>query len=192
MRISRWLAAVLLLTVLDSTGQTNSGQGKLVSTWTAYGRQFSTILYSGPIKQTPSAQTISVLTPAVPIMVRRIEAFSMLGPMQSSVTQGLQEVSPTKPCPKQFFIIITNGTVTQAIPMSGAFLSKAFETYTDSGDLHLPFPAGTRITLSILPPDIQPPAPPCAASDVTINVQYETEMPPQPKKTLSKAQSSAE
>src|SRR5512146_744978 len=125
-------------------------------------------------------------------MVRRIEAFSMLGPRQSSVTQGLQEVSPAKTCPKQFIIIITNGAVTQAVPMSGAFLSKAFDTYTDSGDLHLPFPSGTRITLSILPPDIQPPAPPCAASDVTINVQYETEMPPQPKKTLSKAQSSPE
>jgi hypothetical protein len=172
--------------------QTSLTQKNVLSTWTAYGRQFSTIPYSGPIKQTPSAQTLSVLTPSVPITVRRIEAFSMLGPRQSSVTQGIQEVSPTKPCPKEFFIIITNGGVTQSIPMSGTFLSKAYETYTDSGELHLAFPAGSRITLSILPPDIQPPAPPCNASDVTINVQYETVMTAQPKQTASNAQNSSE
>lgn len=192
MRTYRCIPIVLFLIALESMAQTNSVSSKVLSTWTSYGRQFSTILYSGPIKQTPSPQTISVLTPSVPITVRRIEAFSMLGPRQSSVTQGLQEISPAKPCPKQFFIIITNGAVTQSIPMSSAFLDKAFETYTDSGDLHLPFPAGSRITLSILPPDIQPPAPPCGASDVTINVQYETNMPTIAKKTASKAQTSSE
>ncbi len=191
MRMHLCLPIVLFLIALESIAQTNSAQSKVLSTWTAYGRQFSTIPFSGPIKQTPSAQTLSVLTPAVPITVRRIEAFSMLGPRQSSVTQGLQEVSPAKPCPKQFLIIITNGTVTQSVPMSGTFLNKAFETYTDSGDLHLPFPAGSRITLSILPPDIQPPAPPCGAYDVTVNVQYETAMPPQTK-TASNAEGGAE
>ncbi|HEU5402909.1 MAG TPA: hypothetical protein VFU86_16230 [Terriglobales bacterium] len=186
MRISRCLLAVLFLINLESIAQTTSAQPKILSTWTAYGRQFTTTLYSGPVKQTPSAQTISVLTPAFPITVRRIEAFSMLGPRQASLTQGVQEVSPAKPCPKQFFIIITNGAVTESVPMSGTFLSKAFETYTDSGDLHLPFPAGSRIILSILPPDIQPPALSCGAYDVTINVQYETIMPVQTKASDTK------
>lgn len=192
MRISRWLPLAFIIVALPSSAQTSANTKKMLSTWTAYGRQFSTILYSGPVKQTPSAQTISVLTPAVPITVRRIEAFSMVGPRQSSVTQGLQEVSPTKPCPKQFFIIITNGAVTQSIPMSGTFLNKAYETYTDSGDLHLSFPEGSRIMLSVLPPDIQPPAPPCGASDVTINVQYETIAPAPAKETASNTQGSAQ
>jgi hypothetical protein len=174
-RTSSGLAIFCLVISAALAAQNKTSEQKPLSTWTVYGRQFTTALSSAPIKRVPAPQTMAVLTPSSSIVVRRIEAFSMLGPRQASLAQGLQLVSPAQPCPKQFFIIITNGAVTQSIPMSDKFLSKAsLETYTDSGDLRLSFSAGNRITLSILAPDIEPPAPSCGAYDVTINVQYET------------------
>jgi len=168
--------------------QTKTDERNPLSAWTVYGRQFTTALSSSPIKQVPTPQTIAVLTPTNPIVVRRIEAFSMVGPRQSSVTQGLQLVSQAKPCPLPFFIVITNGTVTQAIPMSSTFLSKgSFETYTDSGELRLRFSPGNRISLAVLPPDIEPPAPSCGAYDVTINVQYENDVPRKAEKANATA-----
>ena len=184
MRTISCVAVFCLVVTTASIAQIKTSERNALSTWTVYGRQFTTALSSSPIKQIPAPQTIAVLTPSNPIVVRRIEAFSMVGPRQSSVTQGLQLVSPAKPCPLPFFIVITDGTVTQSIPMSGTFLSKgSLETYTDSGDLRLRFSPGNRISLAVLPPDLEPPAPSCGAYDVTINVQYENDLPQKARKT---------
>ncbi len=83
-------------------------------------------------------------------------------------------VAVPKPCPAQFLIVITNGTVTQSIPISNKFLGDGLsQTYTDSGPLNLQFPAGKRVTVSVVPPDPGVPAISCGLYDLNISVQYE-------------------
>jgi|GraSoiStandDraft_43_1057313.scaffolds.fasta_scaffold132566_1 hypothetical protein len=112
---------------------------------------------------------VGVLTPMKRIVVRRMEALSNRGP-----ALGQDSSNQPVPCPVQYGLELTNGTITQTIPISNTFLSKnSSQTYTDSGLLNVEFSAGARIALSMVAPKAQFPAVTCAISGLNISIQYE-------------------
>ena len=89
------------------------------------------------------------------------------------------------PCPIQYVLELTNGAVTQAIPISNEFIGKkTSQTYTDSGPISLEFSAGSRITLSMVAPKPQFPPVSCLIEGLAISVQYELAT----QKTISSAE----
>jgi hypothetical protein len=113
---------------------------------------------------------VGVLTPIKPIVIHRIEALSSRGPVDISRGQTVEPI----PCPLRYALEITNGMMTQSVPISNVFISKgSSQTYTDSGRLNLSFRAEDRISLSLILP--QQPFPPvnCALNGLNITVQYE-------------------
>jgi hypothetical protein len=120
-----------------------------------------------------SPYPVGVLTPIQTIVIKRVEALSNKGPSLGSWPNG----EPI-PCPVQYTLEVTNGTVTQNIPLSNAFLSKkTSQTYTDSGTLNVEFKAGARIVLSLVSPKPQFPPVSCLIMGLDITVQYELAAP---------------
>jgi hypothetical protein len=107
------------------------------------------------------------------IIIKRIEALSNKGPSLGSWPNG----EPI-PCPVQYTLELTNGTVTQNVALSNTFLSKkTSQTYTDSGLLNVEFKAGDRIILSLVAPKPQYPPVSCLIMGLDITVQYEQAAP---------------
>lgn len=120
-----------------------------------------------------SPYPVGVLTPMQTIIIKRIEALSNKGPSLGSWPNG----EPI-PCPVQYTLELTNGTVTQNVALSNTFLSKkTSQTYTDSGLLNVEFKAGDRIILSLVAPKPQYPPVSCLIMGLDITVQYEQAAP---------------
>jgi hypothetical protein len=83
-----------------------------LSVWNIHTRD---VITSRAVQNDP----IAVLTPAGPIVVRRLEALSIRGPVSATI----RTPEPTQ-CPLTFFLEITNGSVSQTVPISTAFLRK--------------------------------------------------------------------
>jgi len=128
-----------------------------------------------PPTERRSTYVFGVLTPEKPITIRRIEAISGSGPRYEPQLHGVQNPPPEPlPCHAQYLIEITNGVVTQNIPISNVFLEKkSSQTYTDSGPLKLSFTAQSRITVSVIAPKPQFPPVYCSLSGLEISIQYE-------------------
>ncbi len=121
------------------------------------------------IVQGRSPYPVGVLTPSKAIVVRRVEALSNRGPSMGHVPSG----EPI-PCQVQYVLELTNGAVTQTIPISNNFLGKkTSQTYTDSGPISLEFSAGSRMTLSMVAPKPQFPPVSCMIEGLDISIQYE-------------------
>ncbi len=116
---------------------------------------------------------VGVLTPAKTIVIKRVEALSNKGPSLGSLPSG----EPI-PCSVQYTLELTNGTVTQTVPLSNVFLhKKTSQTYTDSGPLNVEFKAGDRIVLSMVAPKPQFPPVSCMIMGLDISVQFEQAAP---------------
>jgi len=142
-------------------GQTTSESPSTLSTWSIH------------TPDTPVADRspypVGVLTPSKAIVVRRLEAISNKGPSAGARASG-EPIS----CPVQYWLELTNGVVTQTIPISNNFLhKKTSQTYTDSGPLSLSFSPGNRILLSMVAPKPQFPPVSCAIIGLDITIQYE-------------------
>ena len=121
------------------------------------------------VVQGRSPYPVGVLTPSKTIFVRRVEALSNRGPSMGHVPSG----EPI-PCPVQYVLELTNGTLTQTIPISNNFIGKkTSQTYTDSGPISWEFSAGSRITLSMVAPKPQWPPVSCLIEGLDISIQYE-------------------
>ncbi len=164
--MSKPLICILALFVSllpQAVAQTASHHATQLSTWTI----------STP--DTGPAQGIlaGALTPTRPITIRRVEALSLRGPLLEGGT-GLLSGDPI-PCPVSYTLHITNGLITQNIPLSNVFIQRQSEqTYTDSGLVSWPFSAGNRITVSVVPPKEQFPPVRCGLVGLRVTVQYET------------------
>ena len=120
-------------------------------------------------RRSVSTYPVAVFTPGKDIVVRRVEALSNRGPARGFAPNG----EPIA-CPVQYSLELTNGSVTQSVPISNVFLnSNTSQTYTDNGPLSLPFERENRITLSIVPPKPQFPAVSCGVEGLNITIQYE-------------------
>jgi len=149
---------------------------KTLSVWHIYGRQFTTVRSSSPIPVAPPQETIAVFTPTEPIVIRRVEAISLIGPKELRGGIGTQTPAPNVPCPLPFSIVVSDGKVSQPIPISNTFIARgSTQTYTDSGAMNLPFASGSKITVAVVPPQPGISQPDCAVYDLNINVQYVTE-----------------
>jgi len=116
-----------------------------------------------------SPYPVGALTPSKNIVIRRLEAISNRGP-----SNGLLPSGEPIPCPVQYVLELTNGTVTQTVAISNSFLhEKTSQTYTDSGPLSLRFSAGNRITVSMVAPKPQFPPVSCTIMGLDIAIQYE-------------------
>lgn len=125
------------------------------------------------IVESRSPYPVGVLTPTQTMVIKRVEALSNRGPNMGMLPSG----EPI-PCTVQYVLELTNGTVTQTIPISNTFLhKKTSQTYTDSGLVNFEFPAGSRITLSMVAPKPQFPPVSCTIMGLDIAVQYEVVAP---------------
>lgn len=169
--ILKYVVACLCLSTGFITAQTASSPSNTLSVWNVH-----TFEMGYPPKEQRSAYIFGVLTPEKAITVRRIEAISGSGPRYNPPLHGLQE-PPAEPipCPAQYSIEITNGTVAYAIPVSNVFIEKkSSQTFTDSGSLNLSFGPQSRITVSVIAP--KPTYPPvyCSLSGLDISIQYDS------------------
>ena len=154
-------AALLLAVCATISAQQNSIEHKPLSVWNIHTRDVSTVQ--------PGQAPIAVMTPAEPIMVRRVEAISMRGPIDLTV----RTLEP-KPCPLTFNLEITNGLVKQLIPISNLFIKKdSQQTYTDSGPMNLMFEAGNRVTVTLIVPKAGFPPTSCPINGMNISIQFE-------------------
>lgn len=162
MKITRAvLSALALLLSSSAFAQNGSTDTSTPAVWSVPVGLFST-------KIQPAQYPKAVFTPMTPVTVRRVEALSELGPR---LYTGLN--LDLKPCPVEFSLELSNGTVRQLVPISNKFIAKdSGQTYTDSGPLNVVFPAGSPITLSIVVPPAKFPATPCTCSGLTVSVQY--------------------
>jgi hypothetical protein len=163
---------LLLLAISPGTmvAQNSSNEHKALSVWNIHTRDAITL-------RAAQSDPIAVLTPTQPIVVRRIEALSMRGPVSTTVT------SPEPiPCPVPFSLEITNGRATKTVPISTAFLKKGSQqTYTDSGLLSLPFAPGDRIAVALVVPAAGFPPTSCVLNGLNISIQFESVNPVQAK-----------
>ena len=163
------LASLCLCTV-STTAQTASPQSNTLSVWNIH-----TFEMGYPPSEQRSAYIFGVLTPEKPIMIRRVEAISGSGPRYNPPLHGVQNPPPEPiPCRAQYLIEISNGVVTQTIPVSNVFIEKkSSQTFTDSGPLTLSFAAQSRITVSVIAPKPEAPPANCSLSGLDISIQYE-------------------
>jgi hypothetical protein len=155
------MAALLLAVCATVSAQQNSTEHKPLSVWNIHTRDVSTVQ--------PGQAPIAVMTPAEPIMVRRVEAITMRGPIDLTV----RTLEP-KPCPLTFNLEITNGLVKQLIPISNQFIKKdSQQTYTDSGPMNLMFEAGNRVTVTLIVPNAGFPPTSCPINGMNISIQFE-------------------
>lgn len=156
---------LLAVAVLEMTAQDGSSHDKALSVWNIHSRDVITL-------QAEQKNPIAVLTPSQSIVVRRIEAISLRGPINRMTS------SEPVPCPLPFSIEITNGSMAKTVPISTAFLNKGSEqTYTDSGLLNLSFAAGTRITVTLTVPGTGFPPTSCVLNGLNISIQFESAEP---------------
>jgi hypothetical protein len=169
------VAAALLFVLPLATSQTQDRN--TLSTWNVHAFEMGY-----PPTEQRTTYVLGVLTPEKPITIRRIEAISNRGPVDSPPRYGLQN-GPPEPiqCRAQYTIEITNGIVTQSIPLSNLFIQKnSSQTYTDSGPLKLSFSPQSRIAVSVIAPKPQFPPVYCTLSGLNISIQYErTEILPE-------------
>ncbi len=169
-RIFALVVAFLCLCAASTTAQTVSQQSNALSVWNIH-----TFEMGYPPTEQRTTYIFGVLTPEKPITIRRVEAISGSGPRYSPPLHGVQNPPPEPvPCPARYFIEITNGVVTQNIPISNVFIEKkSSQTFTDSGPLNLSFAPQSRITVSVIAP--KPGFPPvyCSLSGLDISIQYE-------------------
>jgi hypothetical protein len=153
-----------------SAAQTSSQPSSTLSVWNVHAFEMG---YT-PTEQR-STYILGVLTPEKPITVRRVEAISNSGPKDAPPRRGVQNSSSDPvPCRAQYSMEITNGVVSRNIPISNVFVQqKSSQTYTDSGPLNLAFAAGSRITVSVIPPKPEFPFVYCSLSGLNISIQYE-------------------
>jgi hypothetical protein len=164
------LAVVLLCLLAVATAQTSSPTGKTLSVWNVHAFEMGY-----PPQEQRTTYVLGVLTPEEPITIRRVEAISNRGPVDSPPRYGTQ-AGPSEPvqCRAQYTIEITNGVATETIPLSNVFIQqKSSQTYTDSGPLKLSFSPRSRITVSVIVPKPQFPPVYCALSGLNISIQYE-------------------
>jgi len=153
--------AALVCLLPQAFGQANSENPKAFSTWNIH--------TPDTIVEGRSPYPVGVLTPSKTIVVRRLEALSNKGPSAGTLKTG-----EPLPCPVEYVLELTNGAMTQTIPISNTFLNKkTSQTYTDSGPLNLSFSAGNRITVSMVAPKPQFPAVNCLIMGLDITIQYE-------------------
>ena len=152
---------VILVIAIFCLGQSSKNPKSSLSVWSVHSPD---VLIQGR-----SPYPVGVLTPAKSIVVRRVEALSNRGPSMGS-TPGGEPI----PCPVQYTLELTNGVVTQTVPISNAFVGKkTSQTYTDSGTMNLEFPAGNRITVSMVAPKPQFPPVDCNIMGLDVTIQYE-------------------
>ena len=160
----------LCLCTASVNAQTVSNPSNSLSVWTVH-----TFEMGYPPNEQRTTYIFGVLTPEKPITVRRIEAISGSGPRYAPALRGLQDPPPEPiPCPSQYSIEISNGVMTQTVPVSNVFIEKkSSQTFTDSGPLSLSFAPQSRITVSVIAP--KPTFPPvhCSLSGLDISIQYE-------------------
>ena len=109
----------------------------------------------------------SMMTADTQMKVTRIEIFDEQGPRLN--LSGI--TSPFLPCSPQPAVTLTDGVTTFTLALSSQFLPKSAATYTDSGSLNLTFPAGTRISLVIAPPQARQSAV-CMAKQLNVLVHF--------------------
>ena len=104
---------VLVLVVSSATmiAQDTAKEQKALSVWSIHTRDVITL-------RAAQNDPIAVLTPTRPIVVRRIEALSLRGPV--SPTTSPEPI----PCPMPFSLEITKGTATKTVRISNTFLKK--------------------------------------------------------------------
>jgi hypothetical protein len=155
------LAVIIAILAIPCVAQNKNLQQTPFSVWSVHTPDV--------IIQGRSPHPVGVLTPSKIIVVRRVEALSNRGPSMGHVPSG----EPI-PCSVQYVLELTNGTVSQTIPISNTFLSKeSSQTYTDSGPISLDFGAGSRITVSMVAPKPQFPPVSCTIEGLDISIQYE-------------------
>jgi hypothetical protein len=160
------LAVLLTLSVVECVAQNNNPPQMALSVWSVHTPDV--------IVEGRSPYPVGVLTPSKTIVIRRLEALSNKGPSMGSLPSG----EPI-PCPVEYVLELTNGTVTETIPISNRFLhKKTSQTYTDSGPLKLEFSADSRISLSMVAPKPQFPPVSCMIMGLDITIQYEVAAPP--------------
>jgi hypothetical protein len=152
---------LVVFAALAGYGQVPEKNSKPFSTWSIHTPD---IIIEGR-----SPYPVGVLTPTKSISIRRVEILSNRGPSNGRIPSG----EPI-PCPVQYTLEITNGVVTQRVPISNAFIGKkTSQTYTDSGLLNLSFTEGNRITVSMVAPKPQFPPVTCELQGLDISIQYE-------------------
>jgi hypothetical protein len=155
------LAVILTVMVVGCVAQNNTVPQSPFSIWSVHTPDV--------IVEGRSPYPVGVLTPSKMIVIRRLEALSNKGPSMGALPSG----EPIA-CPVQYVLELTNGTVTQTIPISNSFLhKKTSQTYTDSGPLNLEFNEGNRIVLSMVAPKPQFPPVSCGIVGLDITIQYE-------------------
>jgi hypothetical protein len=165
------LAGILFCGFSVATAQTTSHESKPISVWNVH------LFEMGyPPTEQGTSYILGVLTPEEPITIRRVEAISNTGPKDATPLHGLQAGPPDPvPCRAQYTFEITNGLMTQSIPISNSFIEKhSSQTFTDSGPLKLSFASQSRITISVIPPKPQFPPVYCGLSGLKISIQYES------------------
>jgi hypothetical protein len=157
---------VFLAVLVSAAGmfaQVSSAEPPALSVWNIHTRD---VITARDVQNNP----IAVFTPTKPIIVRRVEALSMRGPVIAAVSSP----EPTQ-CPLKFSLEITNGTVSQTVPISSVFLKKGSEqTYTDSGSLSVPFSDGSRIAVVLVVPATGFPPTSCVINGLNISIQFES------------------
>ncbi|MGE5112406.1 MAG: hypothetical protein ACM3JB_16195 [Acidobacteriaceae bacterium] len=161
------IAILMIVLVIPCLAQSNSTvqQTPASSVWSVHTPD---VMVEGR-----SPYPVGVLTPMQTILIKRVEALSNKGPSLGSWPNG----EPI-PCPVQYTLELTNGTVTENVPISNAFVGKkTSQTYTDSGPLTIEFKAGDRIVLSLIAPKPQFPPVSCMIMGLDITIQYELAAP---------------
>jgi len=154
--------SLLALSVGATVAQDSANNHKALSVWNIHTRDVITL-------RAAQSDPIAVLTPTQAIVVRRIEALSIRGPVVATAS-----LEPTA-CPLPFSIEITNGSETKSVSISTAFLKKgSVQTYTDSGSLSLPFTAGDRIAVALVVPAAGFPPTSCVLNGLNIGIQFES------------------
>jgi len=157
------LALVLAISSGTMIAQDTAQEHKALSVWSIHTRDAITL-------RAAQNDSIAVFTPTRPIVVRRIEALSIRGPVSTTVTS-----SEPIPCPAPFSLEITNGVVTKTVRISNTFLKKGSEqTYTDTGSLSMPFASGDRIAVALIVPATGFPPTSCVLNGLNISIQFES------------------
>jgi hypothetical protein len=156
------LVLVLVVSFATMIAQDTAKEQKALSVWSIHTRDVITL-------RAAQNDPIAVLTPTRPIVVRRIEALSLRGPV--SPTTSPEPI----PCPMPFSLEITKGTATKTVRISNTFLKKGSEqTYTDSGSLSMPFASGDRIAVALIVPAAGFPPTLCVLNGLNISIQFES------------------
>ena len=163
--LSILLIALIIPCVAQNTPSNSVPKAPPLSLWTVHTPE---IMVEGR-----SPYPVGVLTPMRTILIKRVEALSNKGPSLGSWPSG----EPI-PCPVEYFLELTNGTVTQTVPISNTFLNKkTSQTYTDSGPMNVEFKEGARIAVSLVAPKPQFPPVNCMITGLEVTIQYELAAP---------------